>query len=226
MRILNILLFCFIIPFASCANDPKEDLNSSKISSIFPEEVVLSIRNVEDNNLLDTVTFGAGCFWCIEAVFVELKGVTSVTSGYMGGSTKNPTYKEVCTGRTGHAEVAQIIYNPEVISFTELLEVFWQTHDPTTLNRQGNDVGTQYRSAIFYHNNKQKETAEFYKNKLIAGSVFSKPIVTEISPLAVFYPAENYHQDYFANNPSQPYCQMIVKPKVEKFKKAFSDKLK
>lgn len=175
---------------------------------------------------LKEATFGAGCFWCVEAVFQDLKGVESVTSGYSGGHVKNPTYKEVCNGTTGHAEVARIVYDPKVVTFDELLEVFWQTHDPTTLNRQGNDVGTQYRSVIYYHDAEQKEKAEHYKKKLDESGAFAKPIVTEISPLGDYYPAENYHQDYFNNNPDQPYCVYVVRPKVEKFHKAFQDKLK
>lgn len=174
----------------------------------------------------EIATFGAGCFWCVEAVFQRLKGVEKVVSGYSGGKNPHPTYEQVCTGTTGHAEVCQITFNPTQISFEELLEVFWQTHDPTTLNRQGNDVGTQYRSVIFYHNEKQKELAEKYKKSLDEARVFPKPIVTEISPFTAFYPAENYHQNYFNNNPYQPYCQFVVQPKVEKFKKVFSQKLK
>jgi peptide-methionine (S)-S-oxide reductase len=175
---------------------------------------------------METATFGAGCFWCVDAVFSELKGVSSVMPGYAGGSVKNPTYKEVCTGITGHAEVAQIIFDPKVISYPELLEVFWMTHDPTTLNRQGADVGTQYRSAIFYQSEQQKKEAEFYKQKLTDEKVFPNPIVTEIVPLEVFYPAENYHNDYYENNPDQGYCRMVIRPKVDKFKKAFAHKLK
>lgn len=174
----------------------------------------------------DTAVFGAGCFWCVEAVFESLKGVQKVESGYCGGHIKNPSYREVCTGRTGHAEVARITFDPTLISFEELLEVFWITHDPTTLNRQGNDVGTQYRSAVFYTNESQKEAAEFYKGKLDKSGAFDKPIVTEIVPLTDFYPAEDYHQNYFLNNPEQGYCQFVIAPKVEKFKKAFSHKLK
>ncbi len=173
-----------------------------------------------------TATFGAGCFWCIEAVFQDLEGVKSVTSGYMGGTVKNPTYEQVCSGRTGHAEVAQIVYDPSKISFDELLEVFWQTHDPTTLNRQGNDRGTQYRSAVFYHNAHQQERAVYFKQKLTEEEAFSNPIVTEIVELSTFYPAEDYHQNYFSMNPNQGYCKAIIKPKVEKFHKAFADKLK
>lgn len=173
-----------------------------------------------------TATFGAGCFWCIEAVFQDLEGVLLVTSGYMGGTVKNPTYEEVCTGTTGHAEVAQIVYDPEKVTFDELLEVFWQTHDPTTLNRQGNDRGTQYRSAIFYHDEHQKARAEYFKKKLTDEEAFPNPIVTEIVPLATFYIAEDYHQNYFSMNPNQGYCKAIIGPKVEKFHKAFADKLK
>lgn len=179
-----------------------------------------------DEKNLETATLGAGCFWCVEAIFENLKGVESVESGYSGGDNKNPTYKEVCSGTTNHAEVCQIKFDPEVISFEELLEVFWQTHDPTTLNKQGADVGTQYRSVIFYHTNKQKELAETYKSKLIEAKVFSTPIVTEISPAVKFYIAENYHQDYYQANKSQPYCNMVITPKLEKFKKIFEQKLK
>lgn len=179
----------------------------------------------QDKNLKE-VTFGAGCFWCIEAVFEELRGVKSVESGYSGGRIENPTYNQISTGTTGHAEVARIIYDTDIISFKELLEVFWKTHDPTTLNRQGNDVGTQYRSAIFYHNATQKQEAEFYKAELGKAGAFSNPIITEISPLNNYYKAENYHQDYYSINPNQGYCQYVIAPKMEKFRKAFKDKLK
>lgn len=174
----------------------------------------------------ETATFGNGCFWCTEAIFKDLKGVEKVESGYSGGKIKNPTYKEVCSGLTGHAEVIQITYDPSVISFDELLEVFWKTHDPTTLNRQGADVGTQYRSAVFYHNPEQKAAAEKYKSELNKENVFGKPVVTEITPFDAFYKAENYHQDYYENNPNQGYCQMVIAPKLEKFRKVFKDKLK
>ncbi len=174
----------------------------------------------------EVATFGAGCFWCVEAIFQSLDGVDTVISGYSGGSIKNPSYKEVCTGRTGHAEVTQIVFDPSVISFKELLEVFWQTHDPTTLNQQGADVGTQYRSAIFYHSESQKLLAEEYKAKLDGSGAFENPIVTEITPFDVFYPAEDYHQNYFLNNPEQGYCRVVIKPKVDKFKKVFGEKLK
>lgn len=183
-------------------------------------------HTMSDKYNLEKATFGSGCFWCTEAIFEKLNGVESVVSGYSGGTVVNPTYKEVTTGETGHAEVTQILYDPKIISFTELLEVFWQTHDPTTLNRQGNDVGTQYRSAIFYHNEEQKKLAEEYKKKLEDAKVFDDPIVTEITKFYKFYTAENYHQDYYEQNKSQPYCSFVITPKVEKFKKVFKDKLK
>ena len=175
---------------------------------------------------LQKITFGNGCFWCTEAVFQSLKGVKSVTSGYMGGHTENPTYKEVCTGKTGHAEVISLEYDADELSFDELLLVFFKTHDPTTLNRQGNDVGTQYRSAIFYYNDEQKQRAEAMIKRLTAENVFSKPIVTEITPAGVFYKAEDYHQDYFANNPGNPYCAAVIQPKLYKFAKEFTEKIK
>ncbi|SNS69777.1 peptide-methionine (S)-S-oxide reductase [Ekhidna lutea] len=174
---------------------------------------------------MEKATFGSGCFWCTEAMFQRLKGVSNVKSGYTGGNLVNPTYKDICSGQSGHAEVIQFEFDPSIISFDELLEVFWNTHDPTTLNRQGNDVGSQYRSAIFYHNEKQKELAEAYKMKLDESDIWNDPIVTEISPLGVFYPAEVDHDDYYNQNRSQPYCNFVVAPKVEKFKMVFSDKL-
>ncbi len=175
---------------------------------------------------LETATFAEGCFWCSEAVFQRLRGVKSVVSGYSGGDVANPTYEQVCSGRTGHAEVVQITYDPSQISFDDLLKVFWQTHDPTTLNQQGNDVGTQYRSAIFYHNDEQHRIAEQYKKQLDKSGVFKSPIVTEIMPFKSFYSAEKYHQDYFNANPSNRYCQFVIRPKVEKFNKEFKDLLK
>ncbi len=174
----------------------------------------------------EKATFGMGCFWCSEAVFQDLKGVQKVQSGYEGGQAENPTYKQVCTGTTGHAEVIEVTYNPQEISYEELLEVFWKLHDPTTLNRQGADVGTQYRSVIFYHNAKQKEIAEKYKADLNAQKVFPNPIVTEISPASVFYAAENYHQDYYTLHGQEPYCQFVIKPKMDKLEQVFKDKLK
>lgn len=178
------------------------------------------------NDSLQVATFGSGCFWCTEAVFQQVDGVTRVESGYSGGQVKNPTYREVCTGRTGHAEVIQLTYEPSRVSFEELLEIFWGTHDPTTLNRQGADEGPQYRSVIFYHTPEQKELSEVYKKKLDQSGAFNQPIVTEISPFTVFYKAEDYHQNYYNLNGSAPYCSFVIKPKLEKFKKVFSEKLK
>ena len=174
----------------------------------------------------DTATFGAGCFWCTEAVFQELKGVLKVTSGYSGGHVANPTYEQVTSKTTGHAEVTQIVYNPEQISFDELLEVFWKTHDPTTPNRQGADVGPQYRSAIFYHSASQKELAEKYKAELDKSGAFNAPIVTEINAFKAFYAAEDYHQNFYANNPNYGYCSYVIKPKLDKFRKVFQEKLR
>lgn len=178
------------------------------------------------NEELEIATLGSGCFWCTEAFFLRLKGVESVVSGYSGGKVKNPTYREVCTGLTGHAEVVQVKFKPNVISFEEILEVFWNTHDPTTLNRQGNDEGPQYRSVVFYHNEQQKKIAEQYKDQLSKSGAFKNSIVTEISPFTVFYAAEDYHQNYFALNPNQGYCQYVIRPKVEKFNKQYASKLK
>ena len=171
-------------------------------------------------------TVGSGCFWCTEAVFQQLEGITAVVSGYTGGHIKNPAYREVCEGRTGHAEVVQLTYDPEIVSYDTILAVFWKTHDPTTLNRQGNDVGTQYRSVIYYHDEEQRQLAQEYKDKLNASDAYSAPIVTEISPLDTFYPAEEHHQNYYNNHPEQGYCSFVVRPKVEKFKQVFGDKLK
>ncbi len=168
-------------------------------------------------NHLEKATLGAGCFWCVEAVFERLDGVTSVVAGYAGGTTVKPTYEQVCTGKTGHAEVAQVTFDPSKISYERLLEVYWHAHDPTTMNQQGADVGTQYRSVIFYADEKQKLAAE--KSKQTAAKDFSEPIVTEIKPLTVFYEAENYHQDYFKNNPNAPYCKFVIKPKLDKLDK-------
>lgn len=175
---------------------------------------------------MKTATLGAGCFWCIEACYKTLNGVISVESGYAGGHIDNPTYKQVCEGTTGHAEVARIVFDENTISFDEILEVFWFVHDPTQLNRQGNDIGTQYRSVIFYHDESQRERAETYKKRLMEDGVWDKPIVTEISPLTNYFPAEAYHQDYLELNPGNAYCQAIVRPKYEKFKAVFAQKLK
>ena len=165
---------------------------------------------------MQTATFGAGCFWCVEAVFERLEGVVDVIPGYSGGHKNNPTYKEICTGMTGHAEVAQITFDPKVITFDDLLNMFWKSHDPTTRNRQGNDIGTQYRSAIFYHNNEQKTIAEESENKVDNSNIFSNPIVTEITKLEKFWVAEEYHNNYYNNNMNQPYCKFIIKPKLDK----------
>ena len=181
-------------------------------------------KNMDESK--QVATFGAGCFWCTEAVFLNVKGVEKVESGYSGGKIKNPSYREICTGTTGHAEVTQITFNPKVVSFEELLEVFWNTHDPTTLNRQGADEGTQYRSVVFYHNDSQKASSQAYLKQLEASKVYKNPIVTEISPLTNFYKAEDYHQNYYALNPNQGYCQYVIRPKVDKFKKQFASKLK
>ncbi len=188
----------------------------------------MSVNSCSNNSSqkLDTITFGEGCFWCVEAIFQQLEGVVKVESGYSGGHTKNPTYKEVCTGNTGHAEVCQITYNSEIISFDELLEVFWQTHDPTTPNRQGNDIGTQYRSIILYHNKDQKEKAEYYKKKLNDSEIYKSPVITEIEPFTVFYKAENYHQNYYNLNTNKPYCTFVITPKIVKFQKVFKNKIK
>jgi peptide-methionine (S)-S-oxide reductase len=174
----------------------------------------------------ETATLGTGCFWCTEAVFQELKGVIKVTSGYSGGSVANPSYEQVCTKTTGHAEVIQVVFDPAVISFDELLEVFWQTHDPTTLNRQGADAGPQYRSVIFYHSPEQKEKAERYKVALDKSGAFNDPIVTEISPYKNFYAAEDYHQNFYNNNSDYGYCRIVIRPKLDKFEKVFKDKIK
>ncbi len=179
-----------------------------------------------EHRAVEIATLGGGCFWCLEAVFVELRGVETVVSGYAGGSVPNPTYRAVCNGTTGHAEVAQVTFDPSVISYPEILQVFFATHDPTTLNRQGADVGTQYRSAIFYHSPEQKETAEAMIIELDGAGIWPNPIVTEVTPLDVFYPAEDYHQEYYKYNSQQPYCQVVITPKLAKFRKSFKEQLK
>jgi peptide-methionine (S)-S-oxide reductase len=178
------------------------------------------------NNDLAVATFGNGCFWCTEAIFQQLKGVESVYPGYTGGSVKNPSYREVCTGTTGHAEAIQIKYDPSVINYRELLDIFFYTHDPTTLNRQGADVGTQYRSAIFYHNEEQKAAAEEIISQLTAEKVYDDPIVTEVTPMDVFYMAEDYHKNYYLNNKNQGYCRAVINPKLDKFMKKYGSKTK
>jgi len=186
----------------------------------------MSQTNGSSDNGLQQATLGGGCFWCLEAVYVELRGVTKVVSGYTGGTVPNPSYQRVCSGNTGHAEVVQVTFDPAVVTYRELLEIFFTIHDPTTLNRQGADVGTQYRSAIFYHDEEQKRVAEEVIKEITAAKIWPKPIVTQVAPLDVFYAAENYHQDYFANNPMQPYCQVVVAPKVAKFRKQYYEKLR
>lgn len=175
---------------------------------------------------LETVTLGGGCYWCVEAVYENLNGVKSVVSGFSGGKTINPSYKEVCTGRTGHAEVVQITYDKTITNLDEILKVFFTVHDPTTLNRQGADVGTQYRSIIFYHNEHQKQAAQKIIAALNKAKVYDSPIVTTVEPFTKFYKAEPYHQDYYENNMDQPYCRMVIQPKIDKFEKVFKDKLK
>jgi len=217
---MNILLTGLIISvasFSSCSR--KENPNN-----IMSNELNTNVSY--DGVVTDTATFGTGCFWCTEAIFKELEGVLKVSSGYTGGNVANPTYKEVCEGTTGHAEAIEIVFDPKKITYDKLLEAFWESHDPTSLNKQGNDVGTQYRSAIFYHNEEQRKKAESYKTELNSTKAFEKPIVTEITPAGTFYAAENYHQDYYANNGSQPYCYYVIRPKLEKFKKVFNDRLK
>ncbi len=206
-----IIIFAILISTTACTNADEKTKHVDK-------EIM--------SNSIDTAIFASGCFWCTEAIFQELNGVEKVESGYIGGENPNPTYEEVCTGNTGHAEATRIYYNPEIINFKELLEVFWKTHDPTTLNRQGNDVGTQYRSGIFYLSEEQKDLAEEYKQKLEDAGIYENPIVTEITPASEFFVAENYHQNYYNQNGNQPYCSFVITPKVEKFKKVFEDKLK
>ncbi len=210
MKALLISLLCAL--FFSCSAQTQDKADTS--------------ATIEIDSTMKQATFGAGCFWCVEAIFQELEGVQSVQSGYSGGKVDNPTYREVCSGLTGHAEVVQITYDPAKISFEELLEVFWQTHDPTTLNQQGADKGTQYRSVVFYHDEEQRELAEYYKKKLNDEKAFQNPVVTEISAFEKFYPAEDYHQEYFNNNQNQPYCQIVIQPKLDKFRKVFKEKLK
>ncbi|HRD56610.1 MAG TPA: peptide-methionine (S)-S-oxide reductase MsrA [Ferruginibacter sp.] len=210
-------LFLFIsiafISIVSCANKKKYPIMTEQLAH-------------NENTLTDTITVGNGCFWCTEAIFQQVEGVLKVESGYSGGETINPTYKEVCTGTTGHAECLNIVYDPTKVSYDELLEIFWETHDPTTLNRQGADEGTQYRSVIFYRNEMQKQVAAAYIKKLDSSHIFDAPIVTTLEPFSVFYKAESYHQNYFNENGEQPYCKIVIRPKVEKFRKLFKDKLK
>lgn len=210
-----IILTAFLVTLTGCKQSPSQNHKNEKVK-----------MDQIDESKLQTATFGSGCFWCSEAIFERVKGVVSVESGYSGGSVPNPTYEAVCTGKTGHAEVIQIKFDMNTVSYDELLEIFWKTHDPTTLNRQGADVGTQYRSVIFYANEEQKQKAEGYKKELEKAKIWKDPIVTEISPLKNFYPAEKYHQDYYEQNPNQGYCSFVITPKIEKFEKVFKNKLK
>jgi len=187
----------------------------------------VSVKADKNTNMhTEKITLGNGCFWCTEAIFQQVKGVTKVTSGYSGGHVENPTYEQVCEKTTGHAEVLQVEFDTTQVTVDEVLEIFWQTHDPTTLNKQGNDVGPQYRSVVFYHNEHQKERSEFFKKQLDASGAFGSKIVTAIEPFTNFYAAENYHQDYYNRNGNQPYCYFVIRPKLEKFEKAFKDKIK
>jgi peptide-methionine (S)-S-oxide reductase len=197
---------------------------SSLAAHPFSKDIVYPFNELVKER--DTATFASGCFWCVEAKFSQLEGVLKVTSGFTGGHLKNPTYKQVVSGTTGHAEACNIVYDPGVISYDELLEAFFLSHDPTQLNGQGNDIGTQYRSAIFYHNASQKEKAEYYINRLTQQLIYNKPIVTQIKPFTKFYIAEDYHQEYYKNNPNQSYCRYVIQPELERFKEIFKDKLK
>jgi peptide-methionine (S)-S-oxide reductase len=214
----KLYIYMLILPFLSI---------SACISKVENKQFSNENELIMDTNITtESATLGSGCFWCTEAIFLRVKGVLKVESGYSGGSVPNPTYEAVCTGKTGHAEVCQITFDPSIISFTDLLEVFFKTHDPTTLNRQGADVGTQYRSVIFYHSEQQKSISEEIISKLNEEKIWDNKIVTEISPIRKFYKAEDYHQDYYSRNEYQPYCSFVITPKIEKFEKVFSDKLK
>ena len=208
-------IFLALLPFSFCAKEKNSMVPKSK-----------ETKNMEIQNGLEVATLAGGCFWCTEAVFLELDGVKKVVSGYIGGATVNPTYKDICNGDTGHAEAIEITFDPKEVSFGELLEIFFATHDPTTLNRQGNDIGTQYRSEIFYHNVFQKQLSEDYIALMTTENTFGKPIVTKISAASKFYEAEDYHQNYYNQNKTQGYCSYVITPKIEKLKKVYQDKLK
>ena len=251
MKSIFLILIFLSFSLTSC-NSEETKVNETKLKSVFNSETSTNLsttnklsknnqnqNNMENNTNLDDnssnnlesskieeAIFAAGCFWCVEAVFQRVEGVISQESGYIGGKIKNPTYEQICTGTTDHAEAIRIKFNPNVISYDELLEIFWTTHDPTTLNRQGNDVGTQYRSAIFYTNNSQKEKAEFYLKRLNEELTFGKKVVTEITKASEFYIAEKYHQDYYNQNSNQSYCAFVIAPKIEKLNKVFKHKLK
>jgi peptide-methionine (S)-S-oxide reductase len=220
---IQFLTSCLLIglnTLLSCANPstPNKDMTTTTPN--------LGSASTNPNLKTDTATFGNGCFWCTEAIFQQLNGVVKVTSGYSGGHVANPTYEEVCAKKTGHAEALQIVFNPAIITFDELLEAFWQTHDPTTLNRQGNDVGPQYRSVIFYHNSLQQQRAGYFMQELEKNKAFNAPIVTAIEPFTNFFAAENYHQNYYNTHGNEPYCNFVIRPKLEKFEKAFKNKLR
>ncbi len=217
MKVLQLpgyIAFILALSINACAQPQKKETTKQK------PQIKSSSMGTE------TITFGSGCFWCTEAIFQQVKGVEKVVSGYSGGHVVNPTYEQVCEKNTGHAEVCQLTFDPSQVSVDELLEIFWQTHDPTTLNQQGNDVGPQYRSVVFYHNEMQKQRAEYFLKELSKSGAYEKPIVTTIEPYKNFYKAENYHQNYYNQNGSQPYCYFVIRPKVEKFEKAFKDKMK
>ena len=225
--VIMAVLGCYPLPSNSASSDnipsfdELQDGKRSTGASLKPDK-----RKQQEGTKVKTATFGAGCFWCVEAVFQELDGVLSVKSGYTGGFVNNPTYEQICTGNTGHAEVCRIEYDPSKIEFKDLLEVFWKTHDPTTLNQQGVDRGTQYRSAIFYHDDEQRDLANKYKQALNEAGAFRRPVVTEIVEAATFFPCEKYHDNYFKDNPNARYCRAVIQPKMKKFRKAFADKLK
>jgi peptide-methionine (S)-S-oxide reductase len=210
------LVYLTMITLISCFDQPGKKDNTK----------INDMNENENGAKTEMATFGTGCFWCTEAIFQQVEGVIKVTSGYSGGKVSNPTYKEVCSGSTGHAECLNIVYDPAKISFDELLEIFWQVHDPTTLNRQGNDVGTQYRSVVFYHNEEQKSKVEKYKEALNKSGAWPNPVVTTLEPFVKFYPAEDYHQNYYNENKGEGYCQYVIRPKLEKFEKVFKSKLK
>lgn len=223
--ILSLCALCLGFLYA-CSQNPDGRTHNELLKAVEAETKQINPMDTVKNNMQrDTATLAGGCFWCIETVFQDLKGVEKVVSGYSGGTIKNPAYKEVCSGRTGHAEVVQIIYNPNEIAFEELLEVFWTIHDPTQLNRQGHDVGTQYRSAVFYHNEAQRLAAE-KSIKEVALPLWEQPIVTTLEAFTQFYPAEDYHQNYYNLNPDQPYCSIVIAPKVAKARAKFADKMK
>lgn len=226
MKTILIATFTGLTTLMSCSQKSSSttDTNMNKKNQSTEVSPDVNFSNAPNT---ETATFANGCFWCTEAIFEELDGVISATSGYTGGNTENPTYKQVCGGQTGHAECLQIVYDPSKISFDELLAVFWETHDPTTLNQQGADIGTQYRSGIFYHNDEQKTKAEKYKTELDKSGAFDRPIVTEITAFTKFYPAEDYHQQYFENNENNnPYCKIVIRPKLDKFRKVFKERLR